>query len=336
LSLDNRSAQHVPTIVAGVLAGDRATLGRAITLMESTREDDRALAVEVLESVMEATGNSVRVGISGPPGVGKSTFIDVLGCHLIDRGNRVAVLAVDPSSAVSGGSILGDKTRMERFARCADAFVRPSPSGRAIGGIAQRTREALLLCEAAGYNVIIVETVGAGQADTLVADMTDVFVLLLQPGGGDELQGIKRGIVESADLIIVNKADGELEAEAERTATDYRAALNILRPRTPNWRVPVEVCSARTGKGVPQAWDQVERYVNLLRASGTLAERRREQARAWLWSETICRLENAFRYDRRVVAELPGLESAVADGAMPPTTAAARLLQIFLEARSGL
>ena len=308
-------------------------LGRAITLVESTREDDRTLAIEVLESVLKATGNSVRVGISGPPGVGKSTFIDVLGRYLIEQGNRVAVLAVDPSSAVSGGSILGDKTRMERLARCADAFVRPSPSGCAIGGVAQHTRDAMLLCEAAGYNIVVVETVGAGQSDTMVADMTDVFVLLLQPGGGDELQGLKRGVVELADLIAVNKADGELETEAGRTAADYRAALTILQPRTPDWKVPVEVCSARTGKGVPQVWGHVERYMELLRVSGELTERRRKQARAWLWSETTYRLENELRSHRQVLAELPGLEEAVADGTLPPTTAARRLLQIFFDAR---
>ncbi len=232
-----------------VRAGDRKALGRAITLVESTREEDRGRAVEMLESLMEATGDSTRVGVSGAPGVGKSTFIDRLGCYLIDRGHRVAVLAIDPSSTVSGGSILGDKTRMEQLARRPDAFVRPSPAGRALGGVARRTREAILLCEAAGFDIILVETVGVGQSETMVADMTDAFLLLLAPGGGDELQGIKRGIIELADVVAVNKTDGELESAARQTAADYRLALNVLRPRTQAWKVPVQACSALTGMG---------------------------------------------------------------------------------------
>jgi LAO/AO transport system kinase len=316
-----------------VRAGDRKALGRAITLVESTREEDRGRAVEMLESLMEATGDSTRVGVSGAPGVGKSTFIDSLGCHLIDRGHRVAVLAIDPSSTVSGGSILGDKTRMERLARQPDAFVRPSPAGRALGGVARRTREAILLCEAAGFDIILVETVGVGQSETMVADMTDVFLLLLAPGGGDELQGIKRGIIELADVVAVNKTDGELESAARQTAADYCLALSLMRARAPGWKVPVEACSALTGWGVPEVWDRVERYAAALRSTGELAKRRTEQAQVGLWSETTQELERALRGDSRVRAELPGLERAVAEGRLLPISAARRLLDIFFDAR---
>ncbi|OFV84376.1 MAG: ATPase/protein kinase [Acidobacteria bacterium RBG_16_64_8] len=318
------------TIAEGVRHGHRQALARAITLVESTRSDHRARATEILELLMNATGNSTRLGISGAPGVGKSRFIDALGRSLIDREHRVGVLAVDPSSSLSGGSILGDKTRMEELARRREAFIRPSPAGRTLGGVARRTREAMLLCEAAGFDVIIVETVGVGQSETMVADMTDVFLLLLQPGGGDELQGIKRGIVELADIVVVNKADGELEAEARRTAAQYASALSLLRPRTQTWSVPVETCSAITGKGVAEVWAQVERYMTVTRDSGQLSKRRIEQARAWLWNETCQELETALRSDPRVRGELPALESAVAEGTLPPTSAAGKLLDIFL------
>jgi len=321
------------TIAEEVRAGHRQALARAITLVESTRSDHRARAIEILELLMGDAGNSTRLGISGAPGVGKSTFIDVLGGLLIDRGHRVGVLTVDPSSAISGGSILGDKTRMEQLARRREAFIRPSPAGRTLGGVARRTREAMLLCEAAGFDIIIVETVGVGQSETMVADMTDAFLLLLQPGGGDELQGIKRGIVELADVVAVNKADGELEAGARRTAADYGRALGLLRPRSQAWSVPVETCSALTGKGVPQVWAQVERYVTALRANGEFIGRRTEQAKAWLWSETAQELQSALQNDPRVRGELPALERAVAAGSLPPTSAAQRLLDIFLDRR---
>jgi LAO/AO transport system kinase len=321
------------TIAEEVRTGDRQALARAITLVESTRADHRARAIEILELLMSATGDSIRLGISGAPGVGKSTFIDALGGRLIDGGHRVAVLAVDPSSAVSGGSILGDKTRMEELARRREAFIRPSPAGRTLGGVARRTREAMLLCEAAGFDVVIVETVGVGQSETMVADMTDAFLLLLQPGGGDELQGIKRGIVELADIVAVNKADGELEAAARRTAADYGRALGLLRPRTQAWTVPIEVCSALTGEGIPEVWAQVERYLSMLRESGELARRRTEQARAWLWSETAQELQSALQNDPAVRGELPELERAVAEGNLPPTSAAQRLLDTFLDRR---
>ncbi|MFH1834407.1 MAG: methylmalonyl Co-A mutase-associated GTPase MeaB [bacterium] len=331
--MDTTRHDTAPAIAEGVRQGHRQALARAITLVESTRADHRVKATAVLELLMGATGNSTRLGISGAPGVGKSRFIDALGSHVIDRGHRVGVLAVDPSSAISGGSILGDKTRMEELARRREAFIRPSPAGRTLGGVARRTREAMLLCEAAGFDVMIVETVGVGQSETMVADMTDVFLLLLQPGGGDELQGIKRGIVELADIVVVNKADGELEAGARRTAADYARALSLLRPRTRTWTVPVETCSAVTGRGIQEVWAQVERYMEAARAGGELAARRAEQARVWLWNETTQELQSALTRDPLIQGELPALEKAVAAGRLPPTSAAQRLLDIFLDGR---
>lgn len=313
-----------------VRTGDRRALARAITLVESTRPDHRARAAEVLEALMGSTGNSIRLGISGAPGVGKSTFIEALGSYVIDKSHRVAVLAVDPSSTLSGGSILADKTRMEQLARHEEAFIRPSPAGRTLGGVARRTREALLLCEAAGFDVVLVETVGVGQSETMVADMTDLLLLLLQPGGGDELQGIKRGIIELADLVVVNKADGELQAAARRTASDYAYALSLLRRRSPDWTVPVDTCSAVTGEGIGQVWEHVEQYRGLKEANGELAARRAEQAQSWLWSETSEELLAALREDPRVREELPTLEEAVKEGGIPPTRAAQRLLAVFL------
>jgi len=244
-------------LAAAVEAGDRRALARAITLVESTRADHRLRAEALLERLMPATGRAMRLGISGVPGVGKSSFIEAFGLHLIAAGHKVAVLAVDPSSKRGGGSILGDKTRMEKLSVESDAFIRPSPAGTTLGGVARRTRDALLVAEAAGFDVVIVETVGVGQSETAVADLTDMFILLLQPGGGDELQGIKRGIVELADLVIVNKADGELVAAANRAASDYRRALHLLRPVSPHWSVPVLLCSALTGAGVPEVWQTV-------------------------------------------------------------------------------
>ena len=249
-----RHGRH-EALADGVLDGNRRALAQAITLIESTRRDHRAAASDLLERLMPHAGGSIRLGISGVPGVGKSTFIEALGNHVIDPGHRVAVLTVDPSSAISGGSILGDKTRMELLSRRPEAYIRPSPAGKTLGGVTRRSREALILCEAAGFDVIIVETVGVGQSETKVADMTDMFVLLLLPGGGDELQGIKRGIMELADLILINKADDELKALAGRSAAEYRNALRLLHPRSANWKVEVQTCSARDGTGIAEAWE---------------------------------------------------------------------------------
>jgi LAO/AO transport system kinase len=313
-------------LVAGVRAGDRRALARAITLVESTRDDHAAQAADVLAAVLPATGGAVRVGISGPPGVGKSTFIEALGAHLTGAGTRLAVLAVDPSSARSGGSILGDKTRMEHLTRDPNAFVRPSPSGTTVGGVARRTREALLLCEAAGYGVVLVETVGVGQSDTAVAEMVDTFALLVSPGGGDELQGIKRGVIELADLVVVTKADGELAGAARRAEADHRHALGLLRPRFERWRPPVLACSAHAGTGVAEVWEAVLAHRRTLEGTGALGSLRAEQLRAWLWSEVRERLRAGLRADPAVRALAPVLEAKVVAGDITPPAAAQELL----------
>ena len=314
----------------GVLNGNRRALAQAITLIESTRFDHRAAASALLQRLMPHTGNSIRLGISGVPGVGKSTFVEALGNHVIDAGHRVAVLAVDPSSAISGGSILGDKTRMELLSRRPEAYIRPSPAGTTLGGVTRRSREALILCEAAGFDVVIVETVGVGQSETRVADMTDMFVLLQLPGGGDELQGIKRGIMELADLILINKADDELRALAERSAAEYRNALRLLHPRSANWKVKVQTCSARDGVGIAEAWDIVLKHREVLESSGQLTERRAAQARDWMWSEVSDSLIAALQSDAGVRKQIPVLEAAASEGQIPPTDAARQLLEIFL------
>lgn len=320
----------VESLADAVRAGKRRALARAITLIESTRADHRAQAAALLARLTPHAGKAFRIGISGVPGVGKSTFIEAFGLHLIGAGQRVAVLSVDPTSAISGGSILGDKTRMEHLAREPRAFIRPSPSGGTLGGVARRTREAMLLCEAADFGVVIVETVGVGQSETAVADMTDVFVLLVLPAGGDELQGIKRGIMELADLVLVNKADGELLSAARRAAADYRLALRLLPPRSRHWTVPVELCSALTGEGIAAVWDTLLRYRRTLEATGEIAARRAAQARNWMWSETSESLLQALREHPEVRRLLPQLEAEVTAGRLPPTIAAQRLLQAFL------
>ena len=324
-------ARETVALADGVLAGDRRALARAITLIESTRLDHRAAASALLERLIPHAGNSIRLGISGVPGVGKSTFVEALGNHVIDAGHRVAVLTVDPSSAISGGSILGDKTRMELLSRRPEAYIRPSPSGNTLGGVTRRSREALILCEAAGFDVVIVETVGVGQSETRVAEMTDMFVLLLLPGGGDELQGIKRGIVELADLILINKADGDLQALAGRSATDYRNALRLLHPRSANWKVEVQTCSARDNVGITEAWDVVLQHRKVLEASGEFNTRRAAQARDWMWSEVNDSLVTALQGDPEVRKQIPVLEAAASEGRIPPTIAARQLLEIFLK-----
>jgi LAO/AO transport system kinase len=324
------STSIVTDTAQAILDGDRRALARAITLIESTRRDHRAEAGALLEAVMPYTGGAIRVGISGAPGVGKSTFIEALGNYVIDQGLKPAVLTVDPSSAISGGSILGDKTRMEMLARRPEAFIRPSPAGDTLGGVTRRSRETLLLCEAAGFDVIIVETVGVGQSETKVADMTDMFVLLLQPGAGDQLQGIKRGIMELADLILINQADDGREELAQRSAREYRHALHLLRPRSPHWTVEVATCSARDGWGIDSAWDAVKRHQKSLKDSGGLVELRARQARSWLWSEVQDSLIADLRDKLGTGHPISELESAVAEGRMPATTAAEQLLENYL------
>jgi LAO/AO transport system kinase len=312
-----------------LLQGDRRALAQAITLVESSRPDDREPGDELLARIAKHAGNSIRIGISGVPGVGKSTFIESLGNFLIDRGERLAVLAVDPSSALSGGSILGDKTRMETLSRREEAFIRPSPAGRTLGGVARHTRETMLLVEAAGFGVVLVETVGVGQSETAVAEMTDLFMLLLLPGGGDELQGIKRGIVELADLVVVNKADGDLAAAAGRAAADYRNALGFLHPRHPDWQVPVSTCSALENRGIDEIWATIERFRATMTDNGELARARAAQALAWLWDETAEQLLTALKDDPAVRQRIAGLEDAVTSGRTSPRVAAHALIEQF-------
>jgi LAO/AO transport system kinase len=319
----------VSELAAGLLDGDRRALARAITLVESTRPDHRPDADALLSEVMPRTGGAIRVGISGAPGAGKSTLIEALGLRLVNAGKRVAVLAVDPSSTRSGGSILGDKTRMEELVRRPEAFIRPSPTGGTLGGVARRTREAMLCCEAAGFDVVIVETVGVGQSEVAVEGMVDCFLLLIAPGGGDELQGIKRGIMELADVVVVNKHDGDLARAAEATAADYTNALHLVRPKTPAWDARVVLCSALEHQGVDELWAAVEQHHSALDASGDLARRRAEQSRTWLWAEIGASLLERLRADPTAAARAAELEPEVVAGRLPPTVAAQRILDAF-------
>jgi LAO/AO transport system kinase len=321
----------VSELARQVIDGDRRALARAITLVESTRADHRADAEALLAEVLPHSGGAVRVGISGAPGAGKSTFIEALGTHLVGRDHRVAVLAVDPSSTRSGGSILGDKTRMEQLTRSPNAFVRPSPTGGTLGGVARRTREAMLLCEAAGFDVILVETVGVGQSEVKVAAMVDLFLVLVAPGGGDELQGLKRGIMELADLVVVNKADGDLAAVAAHTAADYAAALHLVRPRIAGWTPRVLTCSALTGTGIPEVWDAVAEFRDAV--AGELPAIRAAQNREWMWSEVTDSLLDALTADAGTAALARRLEAEVAAGTTTPAAAARAVVAAHLESR---
>jgi LAO/AO transport system kinase len=320
------SLTEVDELAEGLRAGDRRALARAITLVESTRTDHRVTAGQLLDRVLPATGGALRVGITGTPGAGKSTLLETLGQLVLDHGHRAAVLAVDPSSRRSGGSILGDKTRMEQLSRDPRAFIRPSPSGGTLGGVARRTREAMLLCEAAGFDVVFVETVGVGQSEVAVAGMVDCFVLVASPGGGDELQGIKRGIMELADLVVGNKCDGDLRPAAERAVADYRHALHLLRPKVEGWGVPVIGTSALEGHGVEDAWAEVGRFSHHLRAVGAAEALRSDQAVRWLWDELTEELLALFRSDPDVADRVAALEENVRQGVRAPTSAARDLL----------
>jgi LAO/AO transport system kinase len=310
---------------------DRTALARAITLVESTRADHQKEAQELLTSILPKTGNSIRIGITGTPGVGKSTFIEAFGLYAIEQGHKVAVLAVDPSSSRTGGSILGDKTRMTKLAQHENAFIRPSPASGALGGVARRTREAMLVCEAAGYDVIIVETMGVGQSEIEVADMVDMFVLMLLPGSGDELQGIKKGIVELADLIIVNKADGDLALQAKRVRTDYTAALRLLHPTSVHWQPKVLTCSALLGDGVADVWKQVQEFDEIMKKSGKTETRRAHQATAWMWKEIRETLLSKFMDAPKVAGLLEKMQKEVAAGKISPAEAAQQLLAGFIK-----
>ncbi|MES1990086.1 MAG: methylmalonyl Co-A mutase-associated GTPase MeaB [Pseudomonadota bacterium] len=309
-----------------IRSGERAALARGITLAESSRADHQALAQELLTRLLPDTGRAVRIGLSGAPGVGKSTFTESFGRTLTGAGHKVAVLAIDPSSSLSGGSILGDKTRMELLARDPNAFIRPSPAGRTLGGVARRTREAMLLTEAAGFDVVVIETVGVGQSETAVADMVDMFVLLLSPGGGDELQGIKRGIMELADLVVVNKADGDLIPAAKRAAMEYKAALHLMRPKSAHWRPDVLLASALNNIGITEVWDAVMAHHKSLSAAGEIESHRARQAQAWMWTEIREGLMTSLKANPKAARLIPKLEAQVKSGQTTPTLAAQKLL----------
>ncbi|HVS65932.1 MAG TPA: methylmalonyl Co-A mutase-associated GTPase MeaB [Thermoanaerobaculia bacterium] len=314
----------VDQLAAGVRARDRAALGRAITLIESRRAADHGPAQELLQRLLPDAGAAHRVGITGAPGVGKSTFIEALGGHLTASGLRVAVLAIDPSSRKTGGSILGDKTRMTRLATDPEAFIRPSPTGGTLGGVARRTRESMLVCEAAGFDVVLVETVGTGQSETAVADMVDLFLLLLMPGGGDELQGLKKGVLELADLVAINKADGSSLERARDTAAEYGAALRILTPRGVRWTPEVLLVSALEGRGITELWQRVEAHREAL--GDELEARRRRQRLRWMWSLVEERAVERVRRHPAVAELVAELEPEVESGRLSPTLAADRLL----------
>ena len=317
-------------LVDGVLARRARALAKAITLVESTRRDHQARAEQVLAALLPHTGDAIRVGISGAPGAGKSTFIEALGLHLIGRGHRIAVLAVDPSSTISGGAILGDKTRMEKLSTRPEAFIRPSPSGGSLGGVAEKTREAMLVCEAAGFDVVIVETVGVGQSETTVAGMVDAFVLLQLPNAGDDLQAIKKGIVELADLVAINKADLDPKA-AQFAKHQFENALGLLRATSAHWRPKVLTLSAQTGEGIAGFWQEIETHRKTLEASGELAQKRRRQALDWMWTLIDAELRNRFRHHEGVKHDLEKVSRCVTAGSMTPAAAAHRLLNHLQE-----
>lgn len=326
------AVDDVQELVAGVMNGDRPTLARAITLVESTKPGDVAQAETMLTQLLPRAGRAMRLGISGAPGVGKSTFIEAFGAHLTRVGKLVAVLAVDPTSRRSGGSILGDKTRMTELARNPNAFIRPSPSGAAMGGVARRTREAMVVVEAAGFDVVIVETVGVGQSETAVADMTDLFVLLIGPGGGDELQGIKRGVMELADIVLVTKYDGDLAAAAARTAADYQGALNLLRPKYADLSPMVLKISSLEGRGIAEAWNAMEKIYGSLKRDGRLAKLRAEQAKRWFWNEVHAALIETVDADPRTAKLAKDLEATVEQGTVLPASAVRQFLQAIRRA----
>lgn len=332
-ALARRGRPSLEEYERGVLAGDRTLLGRAITLVESNLPTHQEEAQQLLQRLLPHTGRAYRVGITGSPGVGKSTFIEVLGTKLTQEGHRVAVLAIDPTSSVSRGSILGDKTRMEMLAKDPKAFIRPSASGGSLGGVARKTRESLLVCEAAGFDVILVETVGVGQSETLVAEMVDCFVLLLLAGAGDELQGIKRGIIELADLIAITKADGENAQRAEQAKVQSAAALRLVPPLSVHWKPRVMAVSSVEGLGIGSLWQLIEEHRTCLRSSGELAAKRSHQLLRWMWSMVEEGVMSDLRGHAELAVQLPSLERRVLAGEATATGAAERVLEIFRAGR---
>ena len=317
--------------VAGVRSCERAVLGRAITLVESNAKRDQDLAQRMLVELLPFTGKARRVGITGVPGVGKSTFIEALGSNLTEAGRRVAVLAVDPTSGLSGGSILGDKTRMTKLSRDPQAFVRPSPASGSLGGVARKTRETMLVCEAAGFDVVLVETVGVGQSETTVAEMVDFFLVLMLANAGDELQGIKRGIMELADMIAINKAEAENAGAARHAKREYMAALRLMRGSHPAWKPPVLAVSGLQNQGLDVLWQKIEEHRELFEGNGVLQTRRREQMRRWMWSMVDDRLLRAVRSHPSVAAQAALLEAAVLEGKLTATLGAEAILRAFEE-----
>jgi LAO/AO transport system kinase len=321
-----RRTLSVEELAAGVMAHDPMVLGRAITLIESNAIEHQEKAQALLQLLLPRTGHARRIGITGIPGAGKSTFIEAFGCHLTDLGFKVAVLAIDPSSSITGGSIMADKIRMEKLCTRPGAFIRPSPSGGSLGGVARKTREAILVCEAAGYDIIIVETVGVGQNEVAVRSMVDLFLVLMIAGAGDEMQGIKKGVIEIADILLINKADGDNRARCVATQAEMKRVLHYLQPPTKGWETPALTASARTGDGIPDAWKVVEDFFTTTRASGVLDARRRTQAVEWMHALVMESLRNRFYQSPGVRARLEAVEQAVANGRMPPLAAAMSLI----------
>ncbi|MGH1407734.1 MAG: methylmalonyl Co-A mutase-associated GTPase MeaB [Rhodomicrobiaceae bacterium] len=322
-----KTPQTVEDFETGILAGNRTVLARAITLVESQKSEHRKKAQELLLKLLPSAGKALRVGITGVPGVGKSTTIEALGLYLTSIGKKVAVLAVDPSSSVTGGSILGDKTRMQNLSVEPNAFIRPSPTSGTLGGVTKKTRETMALCEAAGFDVILIETVGVGQSETAVAEMVDFFLCLMLPGAGDELQGIKKGILEIADMIAVNKADGENEMRAKQAASEYRAALHILTPQSKNWSPPVITISGLTGQGLDHLWENIEAHRTALSASGEFEEKRNNQAATWMREMVEARLLARLNDNEDIIQLIEKCEGEVRSGVLTATLAADKIFE---------